>query len=35
MSQYGAQAMAVAGKSFAQILSHYYRNTQLQTMDGL
>ncbi len=29
MSQYGADAMAVSGSSFQQILSHYYQGTQL------
>ena len=29
MSQYGADAMAVAGKDFKEILEHYYRGTQL------
>lgn len=29
MSQYGADAMAVAGNSFRQILAHYYPGTQL------
>lgn len=31
MSQYGADAMAVAGKDFKEILAHYYRGTQLGT----
>ena len=30
MSQYGADAMAVDGSDFTQILSHYYQNTQLR-----
>jgi SpoIID/LytB domain protein len=30
MSQYGAQAMAVAGRSHAQILNHYHTNTAVQ-----
>ncbi len=30
MSQYGAEAMAVNGSSYQQILSHYYPNTVLQ-----
>ena len=29
MSQYGADAMAVAGKSYTDILAHYYPGTQL------
>ena len=29
MSQYGAEAMAVSGSSYQQILSHYYPGTQL------
>ena len=29
MSQYGAEAMAVNGSSYDQILSHYYQGTQL------
>jgi SpoIID/LytB domain protein len=31
MSQYGAQAMATAGRTFAQILTHYHQNTAVQT----
>ena len=31
MSQYGAEAMAVAGKGFESILSHYYPGTCLET----
>ena len=30
MSQYGAQAMARSGSSFEEILTHYYRGTQLR-----
>ena len=30
MSQYGAEAMALDGKSYTQILAHYYVGTQLQ-----
>lgn len=30
MSQYGANAMAAAGSSYAEILAHYYPNTTLQ-----
>ena len=29
MSQYGAQAMALSGKSYDQILLHYYKDTQI------
>ncbi len=29
MSQYGAEAMAVAGSSYQEILAHYYQGTQL------
>ena len=29
MSQYGAEAMAVAGSSFREILAHYYPGTEL------
>lgn len=29
MSQYGADAMAVTGSTYAEILSHYYRGTEL------
>ena len=32
MSQYGADAMAMEGCTFDQILAHYYPGTQLQTM---
>lgn len=32
MSQYGAEAMAVNGSSYREILSHYYPGTQLVTM---
>lgn len=31
MSQYGADAMAVAGKTFPEILAHYYQGVQLVT----
>ena len=31
MSQYGADAMAVSGKMYPEILSHYYQNVQLVT----
>ena len=33
MSQYGADAMAVNGSSFQQILSHYYQGSQLIPFD--
>ena len=33
MSQYGADAMAVNGASFEQILSHYYKDTELISFD--
>ena len=33
MSQYGADAMAVQGKTYQQILSHYYKGTVLETYD--
>jgi len=35
MSQYGAEAMASQGKTFQEILSYYYRNTQLVSLDTL
>lgn len=31
MSQYGADAMAVSGSSFQEILAHYYKGTVLET----
>lgn len=31
MSQYGADAMAVSGKTYTEILSHYYPGTKLET----
>ena len=34
MSQYGADAMAVQGYGYEDILSHYYQNTQLTTYTG-
>ncbi len=34
MSQYGADAMAVQGKTYPEILAHYYQNTQMITYDG-
>ncbi len=33
MSQYGADAMAVKGANYAEILEHYYPGTELRTMD--
>jgi stage II sporulation protein D len=30
MSQYGAEAMAVSGKTYDEILAHYYRGTTLE-----
>ena len=30
MSQYGADAMAVAGSDFRQILTHYYKSTVIE-----
>lgn len=33
MSQYGAEAMAVTGSTFRDILSHYYPGTQLTEID--
>lgn len=32
MSQYGADAMAVSGKDYTEILSHYYQGTVLEKM---
>ena len=34
MSQYGAQAMALQGADYRQILSHYYPGTVLQSWEG-
>lgn len=34
MSQYGADAMAVAGSSYAEILAHYYPGTELIRLQG-
>lgn len=31
MSQYGADAMAVTGRSYGEILAHYYQGTELKT----
>ncbi len=33
MSQYGAEAMAVKGKTYVEILAHYYRGTQLEILN--
>ncbi len=33
MSQYGADAMALAGKGYAEILAHYYQGTALSSLD--
>lgn len=35
MSQYGADAMAVTGSTFEQILMHYYQGTVIDKMDTL
>ena len=32
MSQYGAQAMAMDGADYKQILAHYYPETELITL---
>ena len=32
LSQYGASAMALTGKSCADILAHYYPGTALETL---
>jgi len=32
MSQWGAYAMALQGRSYQQILSHYYRGTELRSL---
>jgi len=34
MSQYGADAMAVGGSSYEEILTHYYQGTELVTLEG-
>ena len=34
MSQYGADAMAVAGSTYEEILEHYYQGTELTRLDG-
>ena len=35
MSQYGASGLAAKGRSHAEVLAHYYRGTQLGTVDGV
>lgn len=35
MSQYGADAMAIAGNSYEQILLYYYQGTRIDKMDSL
>ncbi|MGE5592627.1 MAG: stage II sporulation protein D [Betaproteobacteria bacterium] len=35
MSQYGAQAMAQAGKTYVDILKHYYTGTEVTTFAGI
>lgn len=34
MSQYGAEAMAVSGKDYREILAHYYQGTVLEDIPG-
>ena len=34
LSQYGAKAMALTGKHYKDILSHYFPGTQLQQMES-
>jgi len=34
MSQYGADAMAVTGSTYRQILAHYYQGTELMTLSN-
>lgn len=34
MSQYGAQAMALANKNYKDILNHYYQNIEIQRIDS-
>ena len=33
MSQYGADAMAMSGKGYEEILTHYYQGTELSSLD--
>lgn len=35
MSQYGAEAMAISGKTYNEILCHYYQQTQLVSLESL
>lgn len=35
MSQYGAEAMAVLGSSYEQILAHYYRGTRIDKLENI
>lgn len=35
MSQYGADAMALAGNSYAEILAHYYQGTVMTSLDAV
>jgi SpoIID/LytB domain protein len=35
MSQYGADAMAVAGSTYEQILAYYYQGTRIDKMPAL
>ena len=35
MSQYGADAMALEGKDYTQILAHYYQGTVLTSLDAV
>lgn len=35
MSQYGADAMALAGKDYKEILAHYYQGTVLTSLDAV
>ena len=35
MSQYGADAMAIEGKTYPEILAHYYQGTVLTSLDSL
>ena len=34
MSQYGADAMAVTGSNYEQILAHYYQGTELTRVEN-
>jgi stage II sporulation protein D len=34
MSQYGADAMALNGSTYPQILAHYYRGTSLSILEN-